>query len=441
MVPGVAVGIFRNGEEDHVYHGVTSIENPLPVDEATYFQIGSTSKTYTATALVILAERGDIDLQAPVRRYVPELTLRNEDAARSVTVEHLLTHTAGWVGDIMESTGDGDDALARYVAALAEVEQLEPPGRVASYNNAGFSLAGRVVEKVTGTTFEAAMKELLLGPVGLDESLYFPADVMTRRFAVGHADKDGVVHVARPWPLPRSVNPAGGIVATVRDQLAYARFHLGDGSGREGVRVVGAAALRRMQQPVAPLGGGALGDHVGITWLLRDIDGVRIVGHGGATNGQMAAFEMVPERDFAIAVLTNANKGSALHHEIVKWAREAYCGIVEPEETPLQLDAAGLEAYAGVFETGTSIITVTVEGDRVVLRSRLTDEGRRQLRAVVGDEADVDPEPIPTKPLAGDLLLVVDGDAKGMKFSVMRDAGGRVAALNLSRIARRVEGA
>ena len=437
-VPGVAVGIHLRGEEDYVFHGVTSIENPLAVDETTYFQIGSTSKTYTATVLAILADRGLVDLSVPVRTYVPELELSDEAAARAVTVEHLLSHTAGWVGDILEETGDGDDALEKYVARLAGVEQLEPPGKVASYNNAAFSLAGRVIEKVTGQPFESAVRELLLDPAALDESLYFTADVMTRRFAVGHKEKDGVLRVARPWPIPRSVAPAGGIASTAADQLRYARFHLGDGTGKDGVRLMSEGWLRRMQTPVAPLGGGALGDFVGLSWLLRDVDGARIVGHGGATNGQMAAFEMVPDRDFAIAVLTNADKGSALHHELVKWAREAYLGIADPEDVPLDLSTQELAAYAGRFDTRTSIVDVSVEGDRLVLRSSLTDEGRRQHRALLGDEPD-EPEPIIVKPLLGDGLVVVEGDAKGMKFTVLRNDDGRVIALNLSRIARRID--
>src|SRR3954467_1099247 len=110
-VPGVSVGVFHAGEEHYAFHGVTSIENPLPVDDVTLFQFGSTGKTFTATAVMRLVEQGKVDLDAPVRTYIPELKLKDDDVAQRVTVLQLLNHTAGWAGDLMEDVGDGDDAL------------------------------------------------------------------------------------------------------------------------------------------------------------------------------------------------------------------------------------------------------------------------------------------------------------------------------------------
>src|SRR5947209_13325922 len=265
QVPGVAVSILSQGAEEYVCYGVTSIANPLPVDEHTLYQIGSTGKTYTATALMILQERGLVDLNAPVRTYIPELRLKDESVAERVTVLQLLNHTAGWVGDIMGDTGDGNDTLARFVEKMASVDQVNPLGEVASYNNAALSVAGRVIERVTGMTYEAAVKELVLDPVGLDESFFFIRDVIIRRFVVGHEIREGRLQIARPWGLPRNGNPAGGIVAPVVDQLRYARFHLSDGTGRNGVRVLGVESLRRMQEPAIPFGEG----YVGISWMIE----------------------------------------------------------------------------------------------------------------------------------------------------------------------------
>ena len=98
-VPGAAVGIVHGDRDHYAFHGVTSIENPLPVDARTLFQFGSTGKTYTSTAILRLVDRGRVDLDAPVRRYVPELRLRDEAVAEQVTVLQLFNHTAGWEGD------------------------------------------------------------------------------------------------------------------------------------------------------------------------------------------------------------------------------------------------------------------------------------------------------------------------------------------------------
>src|SRR2546429_726397 len=156
-VPGAAIGVTFRGADTYAFHGVTSVENPLAVDAGTLFQVGSTTKTFTATAMMRLVERGDVDLDATVRAHLPELRLQDEEVAARVTVRHLLNHTAGWQGDLFLETGDGDDALARYAARLGEARQVAPLGTTVSYNNAAFSLAGRVIEKVTGRTYEPAL--------------------------------------------------------------------------------------------------------------------------------------------------------------------------------------------------------------------------------------------------------------------------------------------
>jgi CubicO group peptidase (beta-lactamase class C family) len=228
-VPGVAVGLY-DGEEEYVASfGVTSVENPLEVTPETLFQIGSTTKTLTGTAIMALVERGMLDLDEPVRTYLPNLRLSDEDVSRRVTMRQLLTHVGGWVGDVFEDTGGGDDALEKIVERLADAPQLTPLGEVYSYNNSAFYLAGRVVEVLSGKTFETAARELVLDPLGMDESFFFPGEVMTRRFAVGHLVKGGEPAVSRPWVVPRNAAPAGGLASSAKDQLRYARFYLGDG--------------------------------------------------------------------------------------------------------------------------------------------------------------------------------------------------------------------
>jgi CubicO group peptidase (beta-lactamase class C family) len=133
-VPGVAAGVWANGREVYACHGVTSIENPLPVDQDTVFVIGSVTKTFTATAVMCLVADGRVDLDAPVRRYVPEFTLKDERAAAAITVLSLLNHTAGLDWRMSAETGEEDDALALYVAKMAGSELIAPAGARASYS-------------------------------------------------------------------------------------------------------------------------------------------------------------------------------------------------------------------------------------------------------------------------------------------------------------------
>jgi CubicO group peptidase (beta-lactamase class C family) len=429
-VPGVAVGVHHDGAEHYAYHGVTSVENPLPVDAATLFQFGSTGKTYTATAVLRLVDQGLVDLAAPVRTYVPELRLADESVAERVTVLHLLNHTAGWDGDYHRNTGTGDDALARYVAGMADIAQVSPLGTEVSYNNASLSLAGYLIEKVTGQTFEQAMAELVLTQVGMHQTYFFPNDVMTRRFAVGHNNTpDGRVTVARPWALPRSGNPAGGMSATAADQLTWARFHLHDGRTDAGDQLLAADLVRSMRTPTVHTPGNALGDAIGITWMLRHRGDVTLVQHGGDTIGQHSAFVLVPERDFAVTVLTNCGpNGGQLNTELVDWALENYVGVVEPEPDLREVTDEVLAEYAGDYDAIALSVRISPRPPQLVVDLSIKPE----MLAETGD-VEQHAEPIVLGLVADgpDHYVVTEGAMKGMRGYFTRGRDGRVDSVNL----------
>src|SRR6266700_3247324 len=280
-IPGVAVGVWADGKQISACHGVTSVDNPLPIDQDTLFIIASVTKTFTATTLMRLVAEGKVELNAPVRRYVPEFRLKDQQAADKITVLNLLNHTSGLDWRVNADTGEGDDALERYVAKMAEMELIALPGTRTSYSQAGYNLVGRIIEKVTGQTFEQAVASLVFEPLGLSHSFFARDDIMTWRFAVGHnPGEDGTLSIARPWRYSRGDNPGGGIASSVADLLLWARFHLGDGSAASGVRVLPTDALHQMKEPTAELRASTLGDAIGLSWFLR------AVGHAGSANGQ-----------------------------------------------------------------------------------------------------------------------------------------------------------
>jgi CubicO group peptidase (beta-lactamase class C family) len=423
-VPGVAAGLLLDGEDDYVYHGVTSITQPLPVDETTLFQIGSTTKTYTGTAIMMLVEQGLIDLDATVRTYLPNFKLKDESVAASVTVLQLLNHTAGWAGDVEIDTGYGDDALARYVEGLADVNQEAPLGERVSYNNAALCVAGRVIEVVTGKTYEQAIREMIFEPLGLHEHFYFPWEIMTRRFAAGHALMRGELQVT-PWYEARAGHPPGAEhAASVRDQLRWARFHLGDGEG-----LLRPETLKQMQTLTTPQGSGQRGGMFGITWMLYEIDGVGIVAHGGSCRGHQSAFEMVPERNFALAIQTNARHGLELMTEIENWIREAYLGVAEQVPDPLSLSAAELAEYTGVYESHTGALHVSVEGNHLLGRLEINPE-----LGIPPEEAEATVPPIPFVILPDDRFLITDGMYSGLQGGIIRNEAGCITAIDLGRI-------
>lgn len=436
-VPGVSVGMVLDGEEHYAVHGVTSIENPLPVEQNTLFQFGSTAKTFTGTAITLLAQRGEVDLDAPVRRYLPDFAVADETAAATVTVLNLLNHTAGWAGDRMGDSRDrGERALARFVASLADAEQEFAVGETMSYNNAALGVAGRVIEVVTGQVFEEAMTDLVLRPLGMENSFFFAEDVMTRRFVVGHVPTPDGMAIARPWNIPRSNAAAGGITASAHDLVRWIRFHLGDGTTSGGDQLMETAWLHRMQQPTVTVAGSALGDHVGISWLLDDAAGVRSVSHGGSTIGQESAFTMIPEKGFGITSNTNASgPGSVFNTAVVNAVKKEFLGLEKVTPVAVDRPAADLSDYTGSYETVALTIEVSVDGGGL---SAAMEPQQSFLDSLGARREDFLQPPTPLGMLEGDAFVATGGSSQGMTGAFVRDRSDRVSGVHLGgRLARR----
>jgi CubicO group peptidase (beta-lactamase class C family) len=447
-VPGVAVGVLHAGREYTNGYGVTNLNAPLPVDASTLFQTGSITKTYTATLMMRLVDMGRVDLDAPVRRYLPDLTLADASVAARVTVRQLLNHTAGWFGDYFGPEPSalqptvwprrGDDAVAAYVADMAFLPQLAPLGALLSYNNAAFVLAGRVIEVVTGQTYEAALTEVLLKPLGMGRAVFFPEEAISYRVAAGHgADADGTAVVNPLWAMPRVLNPAGGLILPITDQLTYARFHLGDGTAPDGTRLLSPAALAEMRTARAPGAAFSVTANAevygwGVGWALEQIDGVQIVTHNGGTFGQMAVLALVPARGFAVAVFTNAKpQGERLHYDVSTWALEAYLGLRTPLPPTVDLPAARLAEYVGRYG-----VEVDVPGGGAEVVEVAADGGGLTVQVFEGTSLQ---EPLdeftPAGPAArlaffrADAALVTTDDHTSLGADFVRDASGRIGWL------------
>lgn len=425
-IPGVAVGILHKGETYTEGFGVTNLENPVPVNVNTLFQIGSITKTFTGTAAMRLVEIGKLDLDMPVQHYLPDLRLSSDELTGRATLRHLFTHTAGWEGDYFDDYGPGDDAIALYTAHMAELPQLTPLGAIWSYNNAGFNLAGRVIEAVTDKTYEAAIKELVFDPLGMTSSFFFAADVMTHRFAVGH-HKGEPFSVARPWPISRCSHPAGGISSTVTDLLRYARFHLGDGTTESGECLLKPETVKFMQSQLAPAGNWA--DFVGVTWMLRDVGGVRLLGHGGSTNGFNATFELSTEHDFALVVLTNADNGSLLYDEITEWALKHLLGIKKQKPSLLELSDHELGTYAGKYQATLWNVELKLQGHQLWLHM--------EYRGGFPTRDTPPPDEPPPAPMRlgfydQDRALILDPPMEDSRAEFLRNPDGSIAWFRFS---------
>lgn len=421
--PGVAIGVWQQNSgqmpAEMTGFGITNRDHALPVNEDTLFQIGSISKTMTATIAMRLVEMGKLDLDTPVRHYLPDFLMQDQAAQAKATVRHLFIHTAGWVGDYFENTGRGDDALARYVANMATLPQQAPLGTLWSYNNASFSLAGRVIEAVTGKPFESVAHELLFAPLGMTMSFFFSEEIMPHRFAVGHIVTPEGTKVATPWALARSAHPAGGVTSTVRDMLRYARFHLNGGRTDSGEQLMQPATIAAMQTPQATAG--SMADAVGISWLLNDLGGLRLVSHGGATNGQIAQLLLAPEQGFALVILTNANRGREVTRDLTNWALAHYLGLHQPTLPQQTLTEAELQPYTGYYKAQLSEVAVTSANGGLMLQI-IPQPGFPDKNSPAGPT----PPPAPAAFFAEDRVVITDGPSKESKCEFIRNEQGDV---------------
>jgi CubicO group peptidase (beta-lactamase class C family) len=360
QVPGVAIGIWHKGKEYAEGFGITSVEHPLPVTPDTLFQTGSISKTFTGTLIMQLVEQGKVELDEPVRTYIKDLKLSDRRVNKSVTVRQLLTHLGGWVGDYFNDFGNGEDALDKMVKDIAKLPQIHPLGKIWSYNNTGFNIASRIIEIVTKKPYEQAVQEMLFDPLKLKMSFFYPSDLFfTHRFVVGHQKVKDKVQVARPWAIGRASNGVGGVLSTVRDLLKYARFHMSNGKKN----VISGKSLRAMRAPQADAGPRGL---MGITWFIRKVGDITLYAHGGATNGQQAYLFFIPEKEFALAILTNSDDGGIITAGITNYALELYFNTKSKLPTPMEKTASELKEYAGRYMIGIECFDLKVKGRHLI---------------------------------------------------------------------------
>lgn len=434
-VPGAAVGVLWGDKEEHATFGVESLSSLRPVTEQTLFQIGSLTKTYTATAIWHLIDQGALSLDVPVRTWLPDLTLQDPEVAEKLTIGNLLDHSGGFYGDDTYDTGSNDDYLARYVAErLPVLPQEFPLGAFFSYNNVGFTTLGRLIEVTTGTTYNAAMGNLIFGPLGLQSTFLERSAVLQHPYADGHVtmpiNGSVVTTVQIPLWIVRSADPAGAIWATTRDVIRYGRFHIAKGDVAGPANIVSPESLAQMKEPALPIPGTSL--WMGRDWFVTDIEGIRTIGHGGDTLGQHTDFFAVPEYGFAIAVLTNGQPGAGVAFAAADAAVSQVPelaplvgklglvpALVTPADAePLALTAAELEEYAGHYANPDTSLDVTVEGDGLEFATTTT----------FGPETW---QPVLPAPVAepGQLSLIepdIAGIPGGAKAPFVRDADGRV---------------
>jgi CubicO group peptidase (beta-lactamase class C family) len=307
-VVGASLAIRHGDDTAEAATGVLNLRTQQPATTDSLFQIGSITKVWTATLVMQLVDEGLLDLDEPIAEHLPDFAVADGEVARTVTARQLLSHTSGIDGDLFLDTGRGDDNLEKYVAAMGKLTQVHPQGATMSYCNSGYSLLGRLVEVLRGSTWDAVLREKLLVPLGLDSAGTLPEEALLHGAATGHVvppGADGPV-VTPQWGIFRSAGPAGLIHMTARDLLSFVQLHLDGGTTSGGARLLSEQSVAAMQQPQVQIPDPyTLGTHWGLGWILMTWDGRPVFGHDGATLGQGAFQRTLPDAKLSAALLTN----------------------------------------------------------------------------------------------------------------------------------------
>lgn len=361
-VPGAVFAVMRDGEITTEAFGVTSTALGIEVTNDTVFQWGSISKVWTATLVMQLVADGELELDMPITKYLPDFKVLDNEVTQNVTLRHLLTHTSGIGGDHIVDTGRGDDNLANYVTSCAELGQDVPFGSAMSYSNSGFSIIGRVLEVVSGRSWDRLLRKRLVRPLGLSTTGTLPEEALLHRAAVGHIALPGVPPIPAPiWQLPRSAGPAGLLHGSASDLLAFARLHME--GGREGI--IDAASVAAMQEKQVDVPDRwSLSGGWGLGWMLND-GAAAGYGHNGATLGQYAFLRVFPEQHLAAVLLTNAAGGGLVWQGLLA----DLVGLPGLPEAPSEPPALDLSQYEGHFERLNMAFDITVVDGVLTVRN------------------------------------------------------------------------
>lgn len=386
-IAGAAVSVC---DKDGVLYakgfGLRDVAGSYPVTPATVFGTASVSKSFTALAILGLADAGKLSIEDPVRKHLPEFRFAGDSGGDDVTIKHLLSHTTGLppVRRRQEIT-----RFQEHIEYLATEPYavLGEPGRYFSYANDAFLLLGAIIERITGRLFRRYMTETILDAAGMHRSTYSLEELKKLcdvSVPYAYNKKSGTWEVQN-WPDLGTYEVGGGVRSNVLDMVKYIRIYLNDGKVG-GRRLVSPEGLRQMRTPVIQIGTKRF---YGLAVeMVPDHGGFTLVKHGGGQPGVSSHFGFVPEAGIGACVLTNVSDIPA--EEIWFMAVNASLGLppdMRPHvEVPLPSVPAGtLARMAGEYAAAEGG-HVTIKAEQGILQADVNGE-EFELRVSSDDTA------------------------------------------------------
>jgi CubicO group peptidase (beta-lactamase class C family) len=405
QIPGFSIGLAKDGQLLYeAGFGFRDVENKLPLSSDTVFGIGSVTKSFTCVAIMQLQEAGKLSVHDPVVKYLPKFKTPNEEYTNQMTIHHFMTHSAGLpplptlfsaLRKSIENDPKFEDPtfLQAEVTAAADVPSppsvetyeelmadianqqftlLGAPGTEFSYSNDSYSLLGAIVERVSGITYEQYMKDYILDPAGMKNSVFHLEELD------GHDDvsslyntrkqdgQDVVFESNNPWDAP-SMRAAGFLKSTVNDMLKYTEIFRNNGRVGD-AQILTPESVEAMTTPYIQCD---YGRYYGYGVMVTpDYFGYKLVEHGGSIKGVAAQMNIIPE--LGVTGVSFANLAGVPSTKLLYSAIADYLGksvnANHLSYTVLEVAEEELKQYEGPFASGEgSKYTFKVEDAKLYL--------------------------------------------------------------------------
>jgi CubicO group peptidase (beta-lactamase class C family) len=400
--PGASVIVTRDGKTVlRKAYGMADVAAKLPMQAAMTQRIGSLTKQFTATAILMLADEGKLALSDPITKFLPDYPARG----KTITIEHLLTHTSGLVNYTSKPAFHDQMAQEKKVAEVIDWFKddalISAPGSAFAYNNSGYFLLGAVIEKISGLRYGKFVEQRIFVPLGMTQTAFEGMERTPGMRAAGHTATSAGFGPSAVIS-PSLAYAAGALTSSVDDLARW------DKAITEG-KLLRPATWARAFTPYTLASG--ISNQYGYGWYTRSLRGSPALAHGGNSVGYTAYAVRLPRQNVYVALLVNSDSGMSSPEIVAKKAAAIAIDNSYPDFKAVALDPATLDSYAGVYKVDEkSVRTVRREQDHLSVQ-----------RAGRG-------EPVKLYPRGGDRFFA---STLLTQFRFERDAQGAVTRLVL----------
>ncbi len=392
-VCGASLAVLKDGVIHTAASGWANAPERIEATPDTLFQVGSISKTFTATLAMQLVDDGLLDLDALVRDYLPDFVTADPESAK-LRVRDLVVHTSGMEGDYLPPDSATGGTAEGYMRGMSNLGQLHSPGEYMTYCNSGYVVLQRIIEALRNKSWNQLVLDRICKPLNITRVITQPTEALRFRMSMGHG-----VAANGGWPLaglaylPMSMAGAGSVLSmTASDLLLYAQAHMNGPQRKAGkASILSQNSFRAMQTPqvlMPPYSRGVY-THMGLSWFLRPEKGAPAFNHDGGTS-QFAFLHALPKQKVAFALFINS-PNSMMPEEVRKAIFNEVAGL-PPELKPALPPAIKFDpqryvgTYSGIFQAWKVTagkgghLKLDIETKGLPLHSKFT------LRAVAPDE-------------------------------------------------------